>query len=164
MPRGLSLGATRGVADTFLSTKSRRLGGHQLHYPRVVACSATPGLLSEGPRWLADRAELLWVDILGSQLHRAQFGAGGMLESPVTTQIDRHVGAAAPAVGGGYVLAAGPGFLFVESGGAVRELAQLDTGRTAVRMNDGACDPQGRFWAHHPVRHHRPAGAGSAKP
>jgi len=78
-------------------------------YPRVVPCSATPGLLSEGPRWIADRAELLWVDILGSQLHRSHVGAGGMLESPVTTQIDRHVGAAAPAVGGGYVLAAGPG-------------------------------------------------------
>ena len=116
-------------------------------YPRVVACSATPGLLSEGPRWIADRDELLWVDILRSQLHRSRVGAGGMLESPVTTQIDRHVGAAAPAIGGGYVLAAGPGFLFVDAGGAVRELAQLDTGRTAVRMNDGACDPQGRFWA-----------------
>ena len=84
-------------------------------YPRVVACSATPGLLSEGPRWIADRGELLWVDILRSQLHRSRVGAGGMLESPVTTQIDRHVGAAAPAIGGGYVLAAGPGFLFVDA-------------------------------------------------
>ena len=31
--------------------------------------------------------------------------------------------------------------------GAVRELAQPEAGRTDVRMNDGACDPQGRFWA-----------------
>jgi sugar lactone lactonase YvrE len=61
--------------------------------------------------------------------------------------IDRHVGAVAPAVGGGYVLAAGTGFLFVDAVGTLTELAQSEAGRTGVRMNDGACDPQGRFWA-----------------
>ena len=45
------------------------------------------------------------------------------------------------------MLAAGPGFLFVDDDGSVRELAQPEAGRTDVRMNDGACDPQGRFWA-----------------
>jgi sugar lactone lactonase YvrE len=113
----------------------------------VVACSATAGLLTEGPRWIADRGELLWVDILRSQLHRARVGAHGMLESPATLQIDRHVGAAAPVAAAGYVLAAGNGFLLSDHGGTVRELAQPDTGPIRVRMNDGACDPQGRFWA-----------------
>jgi sugar lactone lactonase YvrE len=37
--------------------------------------------------------------------------------------------------------------LFVHDDGAVHELAQPEAGRTDVRMNDGACDPQGRFWA-----------------
>ena len=55
--------------------------------------------------------------------------------------------AVAPAAGGGYVLAAGPGFLFADETGSVHELAQPEAGRTDVRMNDGACDPQGRFWA-----------------
>jgi sugar lactone lactonase YvrE len=45
------------------------------------------------------------------------------------------------------VLAAGPGFLFVDEAGGIRELAQPATGGAEVRMNDGACDPQGRFWA-----------------
>ena len=45
------------------------------------------------------------------------------------------------------MVAAGPGFLFVDEDGSVRELAQPEGGRTDVRMNDGACDPQGRFWA-----------------
>ena len=45
------------------------------------------------------------------------------------------------------MLAAGPGFLFLDEDGSVRELAQPEAGRTDVRMNDGACDPQGRFWA-----------------
>jgi sugar lactone lactonase YvrE len=44
-------------------------------------------------------------------------------------------------------VAAGTGFLFADPRGAVRELAQPEAGRTGVRMNDGACDPQGRFWA-----------------
>ncbi len=39
------------------------------------------------------------------------------------------------------------GYLYVDEDGAVRELAQPEAGRVDVRMNDGACDPQGRFWA-----------------
>jgi sugar lactone lactonase YvrE len=45
------------------------------------------------------------------------------------------------------VLAAGQGFLFVDEADSVRELAQPEAGHVDVRMNDGACDPQGRFWA-----------------
>jgi len=115
--------------------------------PSVVPWSATPGLLSEGPKWHEERAELLWVDILGCQLHRGTLAPDGSLDELVTVSIDRHVGAVAPAAGGGYVLAAGTGFLFVDEDGSVRELAQPEAGRTDVRMNDGACDPQGRFWA-----------------
>jgi sugar lactone lactonase YvrE len=116
--------------------------------PVVLPCSAQPGLLSEGPRWDGDRDELLWVDIVKSRLHRARVGADGQLREAVPVQFDRFVGAAAPATGGGgYVLAAGPGFLFLDSSGTVVELAQPEAGRDDVRMNDGACDPQGRFWA-----------------
>ncbi len=115
--------------------------------PQIAALSATPGLLGEGPRWDHERQQLLWVDILGRQLHRGTLAADGSLERVVTIVLDRHVGAAAPALSGGYVLAAGPGFLFVEADGTARELAQPEAGRIDVRMNDGACDPQGRFWA-----------------
>jgi sugar lactone lactonase YvrE len=38
--------------------------------PEVTAWSGTPGLLSEGSRWHEQRQELLWVDILGRQMHR----------------------------------------------------------------------------------------------
>ena len=113
----------------------------------VTVWSVTPGLLSEGPRWHEERQELLWVDILGRQMHRGTLGPDGALERVETISVDRHIGAVAPAAGGGYVLAAGPGFLFVDDAGSVRELAQPEDGRTDVRMNDGACDPQGRFWA-----------------
>jgi sugar lactone lactonase YvrE len=113
----------------------------------VSAWSDVPGRLSEGPRWDEEREELLWVDILGRQVHRGTIGVDGGMAGLETITIDRHVGAVAPAAGGGYVLAAGPGFLFVAAGGSVSELAQPAVGGADVRMNDGACDPQGRFWA-----------------
>lgn len=113
----------------------------------VTPCSPEPGRLSEGPRWDRARDELLWVDVLAGQLHCARPGADGQLQARQTFQLPGHVGAAAPAIGGGYVLAAGPGFLHVDDAGVIRELAQPEAGRTDIRMNDGACDPQGRFWA-----------------
>jgi sugar lactone lactonase YvrE len=115
--------------------------------PHVTAWSLEPGLLSEGPRWDAARRELLWVDILGRGFHRARVTADGRPGPVQTMALDRHVGAAAPVAGGGYVLAAAQGFLFVDEAVGVRELAQPEAGHDAVRMNDGACDPQGRFWA-----------------
>jgi sugar lactone lactonase YvrE len=115
--------------------------------PRVTAWSLEPGLLSEGPRWDEERQELLWVDILGRGFHRAMLKADGSPGQVRTMALDRHVGAVAPVAGGGYVLAAGQGFLFVDETGAVDELAQPEAGHVNVRMNDGACDPQGRFWA-----------------
>jgi sugar lactone lactonase YvrE len=98
--------------------------------PEVTAWSATPGLLSEGPRWKEERQELLWVDILGRQLHRATLDADGGMKEVRTITIDRHVGAVAPVEGGGHVLAAVPGFLFVDENGSIRELAQPEAGRT----------------------------------
>jgi sugar lactone lactonase YvrE len=113
----------------------------------IAPWSPSPGVLSEGPRWHADREELLWVDILSGHLHRARLAEDGALAELQTIAIDRHVGAVAPALRGGYVLAAGQGFLFIEATGEVIELAQPMAGHGELRMNDGACDAQGRFWA-----------------
>jgi sugar lactone lactonase YvrE len=115
--------------------------------PQITAWSATPGLLSEGPRWHEERQELLWVDILGRHMHRGSIRADGALENLETIAVDRHIGAVAPVLAGGYVLAAGQGFLFLDDAGSLYELAQPEAGRGGVRMNDGACDAQGRFWA-----------------
>ena len=67
--------------------------------PDVKVWSATPGRLSEGPRWHLERQELLWVDILGSQMHRGTLGPDGALERIETISVDRHIGAVAPAEG-----------------------------------------------------------------
>jgi sugar lactone lactonase YvrE len=39
-----------------------------------LLCSATAGLLTQGPRWHAERRELLWVDITAGALHRGRPG------------------------------------------------------------------------------------------
>jgi sugar lactone lactonase YvrE len=115
--------------------------------PLLTAWSPEPGLLTEGVRWHAERQELLWVDILGRGFHRATLTSDGRPDQIRTMALDRHVGAVAPVAGGGYVLAAGQGFLFADEAGSVVELAQPEAGHVGVRMNDGACDPQGRLWA-----------------
>jgi sugar lactone lactonase YvrE len=67
------------------------------------------------------------------------------------------VGAAAPLAGGdGWLLAAGRGFRRLAPDGTVTAL--LDTEPADVRMNDAACDPQGRFWAGSMAYDQRPGG------
>lgn len=92
--------------------------------------------LGGGPRWDARRAELSWVDTPAGLLHLGDRAV----------HIGLPVGAAAPlADGTGHVLAAGQGFALLDADGAVTVLEQ--PAPPADRMGDGACDPQGRFWA-----------------
>jgi sugar lactone lactonase YvrE len=122
-------------------------GGAARSTPVARRGSARRGLLTEGPRWDGGRAELLWVDILAGEVHTAAVGDDGRLEPVRGVRVGRHVGAAAPAAAGGYVIAAASGFWHADDDGRLRELAQPEAGHTDVRMNDGICDPQGRFWA-----------------
>jgi sugar lactone lactonase YvrE len=58
------------------------------------------------------------------------------------------VGAAAPRIGGGLVLALQNGFGLLETDtGRVEMIADTEADRPGSRMNDGKCDSAGRFWA-----------------
>lgn len=98
--------------------------------------------LGEGPRHDAARGELLWVDIEAGLLLRAD---PANLDAAAETAIGEPLGAVAPAADGGWVLAAGRGLSRLAPDGARTVLAELEP--PGNRMNDGACDPQGRFWA-----------------
>lgn len=103
--------------------------------------------LGEGPHWDSERGQLLWVDILAG---RVLIGApsGSAIEVIRTLEVGRHIGAVVPWTGGGWLAAAGKGFIHIAEDGAVKELAQPEAGSPVdTRMNDGTCDPQGRFWA-----------------
>ncbi|MBS1886509.1 MAG: SMP-30/gluconolactonase/LRE family protein [Actinobacteria bacterium] len=85
---------------------------------------------------------MTWVDVHGEAVHRLDPESGRC----ATTAIGERLGAAAPAAGGGMVIAARSGFLRLgETGGLVR-LAEVEAA-PRTRMNDGKCDPRGRFWA-----------------
>src|SRR4051812_9870934 len=100
--------------------------------------------LGEGPVW-DDRAGCLYfVDILRACVHRFDPVTGSLR----TYDIGQFVGAVAPTERGDLVLAVRDGFARLDlETGAVRTLATVSATSPDRRMNDGACDPAGRFWA-----------------
>jgi len=94
----------------------------------------------EGPVWFPGWGGLRYVDML----------AGDVLTLRTDGEVDRkHVGSVAavvrPRQGGGAVIGVERGFALEDPDGTVTALPELwsDTG---IRMNEGGCDPDGRFW------------------
>lgn len=98
--------------------------------------------VGEGPAWDAGAGCLIWVDITGCRVH--ELGLDGQLRS---WDAGDHVGAAAPRTAGGLVLATRTGFASLDRDGTVTPLVPVEADVPGNRMNDGKCDPQGRFWA-----------------
>jgi sugar lactone lactonase YvrE len=123
----------------------------------AVACTTTQALLGEGARWDARRGELLAVDVVAGVVVRGALTDNGDLRLVRRYRLSGTVGAVAPIDGDdGWILAAGRGFAHLSADGDVRRLAEIAP--AGARMNDGACDPQGRFWAGTLADDHRPGG------
>nr|WP_221380663.1 SMP-30/gluconolactonase/LRE family protein [Actinoplanes polyasparticus] len=116
---------------------------------------------AEGPAWDARHDELLWVDQFAGLVHRARY-AEGELRPVRTYEVGRPVGAVVPIAGeDGWMLAAGAGFMRLSADGRTRVMAEPEEAvRDTNRMNDGKCDPRGRFYAGSMAWSKRP-GAGS---
>jgi sugar lactone lactonase YvrE len=99
--------------------------------------------LGEGPLWDSRTSELLWVDITRGTVHRFDPKSG----SDRAFDAGGYVGAVVPRAAGGYVLAVQSGFAVADDDGTVRLFAEVEADRAETRMNDGACDSRGRFWA-----------------
>jgi sugar lactone lactonase YvrE len=94
----------------------------------------------EGPVWSPRWGGLRWVDML----------AGDVLKLTADGTIERRsVGAIAAAIrprrSGGAVIGVERGFALEDPSGAVTTLEPLWT-HDGARMNEGACDPDGRFY------------------
>ena len=103
----------------------------------------TPALAhhGEGPVWDSSLGRLLWVDLLAGDL---------LLTEPTGATERRHVSDVLACVvprasGGGHVVATERGFGLLDADGGLTTLPDVWEDPT-VRMNDGACDPQGRFF------------------
>jgi sugar lactone lactonase YvrE len=94
----------------------------------------------EGPVWSERWGGLRWVDMLAGDV--LSLGADGTIER-------RHVGTVAavvrPRQGGGAVIAIERGFALEDPDGTITPLAPLWSDES-VRMNEGGCDPDGRFY------------------
>ena len=112
----------------------------------AVACTTEQTELGEGVRWDARRDELLRVDILAGRVYRDQVLGDGSLVSVRVYDLPTTVGMIAPIqADDGWLLGAGRGFAYLALDGTQVTIAEVCPSST--RMNDGACDPQGRFWA-----------------
>lgn len=108
---------------------------------------------AEGPVWSERWGGLRWVDMLAGDV--LALGDDGRVER-------RHVGSVAAALrprsSGGAVIGIERGFALEDPGGRVTPLPELwdDAG---VRMNEGACDPDGRFYCGSMAYDKRPGAA-----
>jgi sugar lactone lactonase YvrE len=102
----------------------------------------TPALAyhGEGPLWDDRLGRLLWVDLLQGDL---------LLTKPSGDTERRHVGnvlaCVVPRAAGGHLVATERGFAFLSDTSDIELLPDV-WDDPSVRMNDGACDPQGRFF------------------
>ncbi|GAA1283678.1 SMP-30/gluconolactonase/LRE family protein [Saccharothrix xinjiangensis] len=97
--------------------------------------------LGEAPTWDHASGTLLWVDVLGSEVHRYNPGRG----DDAVLEVPQHVGAAKPRSRGGLVLNLRDGIALLDPDGTRTWLVYW--ARDGVRGNDAAIDPSGRLWA-----------------
>jgi len=94
----------------------------------------------EGPVWSERWGGLRWVDMLAGDV--LSLAAGGAIDR-------RHVGSVAavlrPRRQGGAVIGVERGFALEDTDGTLTHLGELWSDNN-VRMNEGGCDPDGRFY------------------
>ena len=107
----------------------------------------------EGPVWSESWGGLRWVDML----------AGDVLSLTPSGDVDRRhvasiVAAVRPRRAGGAVLGVERGFALEDADGTITHLPEVWTD-PGVRMNEGGCDPDGRFYCGSMAYDQRPGAA-----
>lgn len=111
-----------------------------MHPRNVYAARAR---LGEGPAWNEATQTLFWVDILNHRVHQF-FPKSGENRS---YEVGEVVGCAVPTRGNSMLLALRHDLAVLDlATGMVRNILSVETDKPENRLNDGKCDPQGRFW------------------
>jgi sugar lactone lactonase YvrE len=108
----------------------------------------------EGPVWSERWGGLRWVDMLAGDV--LSLLADGTVERRHVASV---VAVLRPRRSGGAVLGIERGFALEDAGGTITRLSELWTDEN-LRMNEGACDPDGRFYCGSMAYDKRP-GAGA---
>ena len=102
--------------------------------------------LAEGPVWDDARQRLLWVDINAGVVHTGILRDGDAgIEARDRIKLGGTVGAVACSAAGELLIAGARHLHTVGPDGVVTTGAQLIPDGKASRLNDGKCDPAGRF-------------------
>jgi sugar lactone lactonase YvrE len=100
-------------------------------------------MLGEGSLWDWKEQKLLWIDILGHELHRFDPATGSdecyRLKQPIGTAVPRHTGEIVVALHDGV-------YTINLVTGEMNLISDVEAGIQGNRFNDGKCDPSGRFW------------------
>ncbi|MCH6472542.1 SMP-30/gluconolactonase/LRE family protein [Sinomonas terrae] len=100
--------------------------------------------LAEGIVWDKAGERLWWVDIPRGVVFSSPFDREG-LRPELHLALDGPVGAVVPNADGGILLAARHGLALLQADGTLR-FGRKVLKRADQRLNDGACDPRGRFF------------------
>jgi len=107
--------------------------------------TTTQAELGEGVIWDDRRDELLHVDIPAGLMYRERVADDGSLVRVDTLDVHGSIGAVVPIErDDGWLVARDRGVAYLSPDGVIQPIAELAP--AGVRMNDAACDPQGRFW------------------
>ncbi len=101
---------------------------------------------AESPRWDARTGGLAWIDMATGTLHHGRLEAG-ILRPAHAVHVGERIGAPAPLAepGAGWLVGVGTDVVHVADDDTITPVASGLAPEPAF-MNDGGCDPSGRFW------------------
>jgi sugar lactone lactonase YvrE len=104
----------------------------------------TRDMIGEGPVWDDRNSRICWVDIPAGRIHRFKPADG----TDSSLELGQAVGSLGMGSAGGYVVAIRDGFgLITAESRGIDSVVEVESEVLGSRMNDGRCDPAGRFWA-----------------
>ena len=109
----------------------------------LTVLTPSDDILGECPIWSAREGALYWIDVRAPAIRRLQIATGAR----ANWEMPELIGAMALRPGGGMVVALRSGVALLDPvTGATHPLATLHMPGSPMRLNDGKCDRQGRFW------------------
>jgi sugar lactone lactonase YvrE len=118
-----------------------------IEYDHPVSCAVQcADILGEVPLWCNHSQKLWWVDVRRPALQ--SFSPSTQEYSAIRLHPDLVTGSYALRSDGSFLLATAAGLFLLDprSGKAAQRIAHPEEGKPGMRLNDGKCDRQGRFW------------------
>jgi sugar lactone lactonase YvrE len=106
----------------------------------------TGAALVESILWDDGSQDVLWTDIPAGVLHRSPVDGDPAGANDTATGLPAPLASFQPRAGGGFVAAVADTVVLLDDDGElVRTLARIEHAHPGMRLNEGKCDPYGRF-------------------